>query len=95
MHFVAGPAMARSSLLDMEKSSQYLPGGSLRTKETSNGRKSTLGQFARARVNAHTMVWGTVGRHEPTPRVCMSIHPEGKSCSDLRCFSWASFEGQF
>ena len=28
-----------------------------------------------------TMDWGSVGHHEPGLRVCMSIHPEGKSCS--------------
>jgi len=26
---------------------------------------------------------GRPPRTEPSPRVCMSIHPEGKSCSDL------------
>jgi len=31
---------------------------------------------AKARVNAHTMVWGSVGHHEPSPRVCMSIRPD-------------------
>ena len=47
--------------------------------------KHEIGQYARARLNARTMVWGAVGllHHEPSLCACMSIHPEGKSCSDL------------
>jgi len=40
-------------------------------------------QTPRGSINAHTMVWGLVGLHEPSPRVCISIHPEGESYSDL------------
>ena len=42
----------------------------------------------RARVNAHTLVWGSLGvlvlHHKASPRVCMSIHPDGKSCGRVR-----------
>jgi hypothetical protein len=41
-----------------------------------------IAAFARAWVNAHTMVWGSVG---PSSHVCMGIHPRvsGMSCSHL------------
>ena len=40
----------------------------------------------RVTVNAHTVVWGSVGHHhhEPSPRPGMSIHPEDKSCGHIR-----------
>jgi hypothetical protein len=39
--------------------------------------------FTRAVVNAHAIVWRPVAHHGLIPRVCMSVHPEVKSCSDL------------
>jgi hypothetical protein len=38
---------------------------------------------AKARVNTYTMVWASVGYHEPSLRVCISILPEDESCPHL------------
>ena len=53
-----------------------LAGGSLTTTTvpTLKRRKTMIGQFARARVNAQTKASGSVGHHEVSLCVCMSIH---------------------
>ena len=60
-------------------------GGSLRTstRPTLNRRKIAIELF-RAKVNAHTMARSSVGHHEPSPLVCVSIRSEGKVIVMLR-----------
>ena len=42
------------------------------------------GGLSRTRTNMHSTDVESPSPPPPSPRVCMSIHPEGKSCSHLR-----------
>ena len=74
--------------LAASRAQDHQAGGSLGTtpRPSLNPRKTETDRpsFARARMQAlaPTMASRSVGYHEPVPRVCMSIHPEGKSCSN-------------
>jgi len=76
----ASPAVGRDGSLYFP---DYGAGGLLRTSTRPLNHQNTETEpFARARVTAQVIRWPS--HHISSPRVCMSIHPEGNSCRHLR-----------
>ena len=73
-----GPCSSALELHAATPDQSHLAGAAFTTTPppTLNRRKTQVGPFSRLSVNAHTMVWWSVGHHERGSHACMGYHPE-------------------